>query len=436
MEDVANEVPLGIARARGDAAHDRERGADGGRKVVRDSLDCLVGLDGEPRRVGRGLRGLRTETGDGAGLEVARPYPAHPSLVGHVAEHRARAFERSTERATLHLVDRAVPSGHEPQRDDRHVPHLARLVSRSLRRRSVRVAAIVRLRRGIRERGGRGRLRVVLRRRHRVPTGDLRLVRDELADRLLERRRIDEDLPHERGARDRGGELAAGRETVLGARRKEPKDDRLELLREIARVRARWLDAARAHDLEQRVSGERAVEGTSREAFPEDDAQGVEVAPAVDLLSAGLLGRHVPELALENAGLLVDEPRARDPEVGDLHGALEREEDVLRGDVAVDDVERGAALVALLVGVVKALRGLRDDPCARPSRKPRRGMFRSAHQLAEVAALDPLHGEDVPVLTLVRELVDLDDVRVVQPGRELGLVDEHRPEPTRRRVPR
>ena len=76
------------------------------------------------------------------------------------------------------------------------------------------------------------------------------------------------------------------------------------------------------------------------EDLPEDDPERVEVAPPVDVLAARLLGRHVAELALEDALLLGEEARARDAEVGDLHRALEREEDVLRAHVAVDDVER------------------------------------------------------------------------------------------------
>ena len=95
--------------------------------------------------------------------------------------------------------------------------------------------------------------------------------------------------------------------------------------------------------------------GRPGEDLPEDDAEGVEIAAAVDDLAAGLLGRHVPELALEDPLLLGEEARARDPEVGDLHRPLEREQDVLRAHVAVHDVERLTRLVLLLVRVVQAL---------------------------------------------------------------------------------
>ena len=41
---------------------------------------------------------------DLAGFEIAGPYPAHPTLVGHVAQHRARPFERAHERPSLFVA--------------------------------------------------------------------------------------------------------------------------------------------------------------------------------------------------------------------------------------------------------------------------------------------------------------------------------------------
>ena len=83
-----------------------------------------------------------------------------------------------------------------------------------------------------------------------------------------------------------------------------------------------------------------AVKRATREDLPEDDAERVEVASPVDVLAARLLGRHVPELAFEDARSSVKRLRARDAEVGDLHRAFERQENVLRAHVAVDDLER------------------------------------------------------------------------------------------------
>jgi hypothetical protein len=49
-----------------------------------------------------------------------------------------------------------------------------------------------------------------------------------------------------------------------------------------------------------------------------------------------------------------------------------------------------------------------------------------AHQPAEVVAVDVLHREQQALVAVVRELVDLDDVRVVEARREVRLLDEHR----------
>ena len=50
--------------------------------------------------------------------------------------------------------------------------------------------------------------------------------------------------------------------------------------------------------------------------------------------------------------------------------------------------------------------------------------------------LDVLHREELPLVAVVVELVDLDDVRVVEARRELRLLDEHRAEAPRRAVRR
>ena len=178
------------------------------------------------------------------------------------------------------------------------------------------------------------------------------------------------------------------------------------------------------------------MERPPREDFPENHAERVEVAPSIDGLPAGLLGGHVPELALEDALLFREEACARDAEVGDFHRAFEGEQDVLRADVAVDDLERLPCLVFLLVRVVEALGRFGHDPRAEPRRDVGPLRARHAHQAAEIAAFDELHREEQAVVAEVLELVDLYDVRVIEARREVGLFDEHRPEPPRAAVRR
>src|SRR5262249_35046444 len=139
--------------------------------------------------------------------------------------------------------------------------------------------------------------------RLRLRDGDLArarvLARDELRDRVLERRGVDELLLREERARDRHGHLAAGLVPLLALGRERLQHDGLELVGQLRDVRARRLDHAGADDIEERLAAEAAVERAAREDLPQYDSERIQVAPAIDLLAARLLGRHVAELALE-----------------------------------------------------------------------------------------------------------------------------------------
>jgi hypothetical protein len=154
-----------------------------------------------------------------------------------------------------------------------------------------------------------------------------------------------------------------------------------------------------------------------------------------------VLGAHVAELALElararvlDAGRLEHAHRLRDAEVGDLHLALEREEDVLRRHVEVDDVEGLVLLVAPAMRVVETLRDLGGDV--------HRHLDRDLHLLAtaaceerrEVEPADVLHCHVVRVggghaadhrARREAEVEDLHHVGVREANGELRLVDEH-----------
>ena len=224
----------------------------------------------------------------------------------------------------------------------------------------------------------------------------------QLGQVRLEGRRVDELAPALTSARP-----MAASELAPALRTGPPRwgesafiDDGLELRRDVLGIRAsaaRRCPNARCRGAPRRP--ERAVDGPPGEDLPEDDAERVEVAPPVHLLAARLLGRHVAELALEHARLLGEEARAGDAEVGDLHRALEREEDVLRGDVAVHDLE---ALARLRLSS-RARSGGPWPPrrrstrratgeCARPAGGAR------AHEAAEVAPLDVLHREELALV--------------------------------------
>ena len=84
------------------------------------------------------------------------------------------------------------------------------------------------------------------------------------------------------------------------------------------------------------------IEPLARRQLVQDDADGEDVAAAIDRRAAALLGRHVADLALERAGQRLHFARRRlgDAEVDDLDRAVEADDDVLRRDVAVHDLER------------------------------------------------------------------------------------------------
>ena len=104
--------------------------------------------------------------------------------------------------------------------------------------------------------------------------------------------------------------------------------------------------------------------------------------------------------------------RARgDPEVGDLHLSLRREEHVARLDVAVHD--------AVAVREVEARGDLGRDP----GRVHRREAALCPEDVAERLALDVLHDDEVRAV-LLAVVVDADDVGVVEPRRVLRLAAE------------
>src|SRR5262249_62290694 len=101
----------------------------------------------------------------------------------------------------------------------------------------------------------------------------------------------------------------------------------------------------------------RALEQTpARQELVKHDSQCENVAPAVDRTAAALLGRHVLELAFELANLGVGGPIGGfcDAEIEDFDAAVVGDEDVLRRNVAVNEVERAAMGVAQFVSRVKA----------------------------------------------------------------------------------
>ena len=139
--------------------------------------------------------------------------------------------------------------------------------------------------------------------------------------------------------------------------------DALELLRDVRVERRRRDDLDVADLLQGREVALADEEALAGEHLVEHDAEREDVAAAVDGQPAHLLGRHVAELALEDAGLGLRRLAGGlgDAEVDELDLALVADEHVLRRDVAVDEVQVAPLRVALVVRVVEPLAELHDE---------------------------------------------------------------------------
>ncbi len=167
----------------------------------------------------------------------------------------------------------------------------------------------------------------------------------------------------------------------------------------------------------------------AREQLVEHDADREDVAAPIDRQAAHLLGRHVAELPLEDAGLRLRRLARRlgDAEVDQLALALVPDQHVLGRDVAVDEVQLAPLGVALVVRVVQPLADLHDDVAGHRDRQRLRLVAHAIEDRAQVAPVHVLERDEEAFVDLT-EVEDLGDVRVLQLHGDLRLVDEHRDE--------
>jgi len=112
-----------------------------------------------------------------------------------------------------------------------------------------------------------------------------------------------------------------------------------------------------------------------------------------------------------------------DPEVGELDGPVIRDHHILRGDIAVDDVERIAFGVAGFVGEGKGFCDFIDDGDGDRDRDKGVLLGHPTDNLAEVTAMNVLH-RDVIIFTDLRDIVDLNDIRMIQTSGDPGFVEK------------
>ena len=108
----------------------------------------------------------------------------------------------------------------------------------------------------------------------------------------------------------------------------------------------------------------------------------------------------------------------------DLHFASKAQEDVLRGDIAVDDPNRLALLISMSVRMVEPAAHLGNDIGGKTDRKDTTRPPERIEHVLGVVALDVFHHDDMgPIDTA--EIERLNDVPVAQRDRELCLAEEH-----------
>jgi hypothetical protein len=254
--------------------------------------------------------------------------------------------------------------------------------------------------------------------------GGGRLVGDG-ADQRLHAGLVDDPLLRDQGPGEIVGEVARRGVPIgdLGGQR--PAHHGEEVGGDVGEGVEPGVEAALAHGAEERLVAAGPVGRAEPQHLVEDHAQRVDVGAAVDGPPRGLLGRHVAELALQPGGGVAVEPGGGDAQVGDLHGPVAGEQEVLRRDVAVHDLQGRPVLVAALVGVVQALGGLAGHEGGHVGRDGHPAALLGGEDAAEVDPVDVLHGQDQPVGGVLDQLVDVDDVGVAQAGGDARLPHEH-----------
>ncbi len=182
---------------------------------------------------------------------------------------------------------------------------------------------------------------------------------------------------------------------------------------EAVHLQVRGFDGVDVHQLvEDRghvVPRERLLPGEHLEAA---HSQREDVAPPVELVPHGLLGRHVGGGAEEGAGLRhLRIHQLRDPKVGHLDSILVEEDQVRGLDVAVDHT--------LAVGVVHG----GGDLAGQPDHLLRLEAHALLDQGGEGLALHKLHGQ-VRDPSLLADVEEGDDVGMGERARDSGLVVE------------
>ena len=194
----------------------------------------------------------------------------------------------------------------------------------------------------------------------------------------------------------------------------------------IGHARLTWLgDAIVHHPLHGLAIRVASKETTSHQHFPEHHTKRPDVGTSIERLPKELLRRHVGELAFDLArlGLLKSIACLRDTEVEHLGDAVVEHEEVLRRDVAMDDAERFAVVIAKLMRRVKTAAGLGHDATGELPRKPS-ALACTTNDGRDRLAMQVLHHEVASVVVFA-EVDDAADIWMLHTRGDARLIEEH-----------
>lgn len=145
----------------------------------------------------------------------------------------------------------------------------------------------------------------------------------------------------------------------------------------------------------------------------------------INRLPGSLLRRHVGNLSLNHAELSDGALTGSlcNAEIDDLYVSFVCDEDVLRANVSMDDVERLSLIIFQVVSIVKTRTDSRNDIEGKFVTEWHPFFLRLTEDVTEVFSEEILHSNKIGVLH-GSEVVDLNDVLVVEQGCKLGLVNE------------
>ncbi len=159
--------------------------------------------------------------------------------------------------------------------------------------------------------------------------------------------------------------------------------------------------------------------------FVHDDAKGKDIAASVKDKTFDLFGGHICEFPFDGSRLgFLGRLGFGDTKVDDLDDALKGEDDVLGGNIAVDQVEVVPIGIAEAMGIFETFADLRSDPCDVFGGKPQSIFGADLDHGTEVESVDVLHRDEV-VFFVLSEFKDLYDIGVVHDGSDTRFVLEH-----------